>query len=538
MDMSQYHELFVAEAREHLVAIGEQVLTLEGDTGNREAINALFRSAHSIKGMAASMEYGAVADLAHQMEDFMDRFRKGADPVDGLATDLLLECADLLGQLVEGQSRDPSDLISRLVTYVPPAAPPDEDPAPAAAVEEPRGEAVASPDGVPAPAPEELRGGQTIRVRTGVLDHLVNVTGELLTCKQRLLQIAQEDASPRLVEATEELSRLVRELQGNVLAARLMPLAAVTATLPRAVRDLARKVGKKAALVLAGTEIELDRAIIESLSDPLLHLLRNAVDHGLEPPDARLSAGKPANGTVSLTAFRERDQVVITVADDGRGMDPARLVAAAVAKGLISAEEGEALPPSEALLLTCRPGFSTAREVTDVSGRGVGMDAVQTAIQKVGGTLAMESEPGAGSRIQLRLPLTVAIIPVLLVAAAHLSLALPITAIEQTLDLDRQRIIRRDGRLLFIQHEAELPLLSLNRLLGRPLAAVRERTVPVLVCQVRGRRLGLVVDRFLGQQEVFVKPLGRPLASLRGLAGTVTLGTGEIVFLLDLPSLL
>jgi two-component system, chemotaxis family, sensor kinase CheA len=534
MDMSHYRELFISETREHLRSFSDLIVALEKDAQDQENIDALFRTAHSIKGMAAAMGYGELSDLAHKIEDLMDKVRKHVLSFERGIADLLLEGSDVLDAMVNDieanvtVERDVAALVSHLANYVPgeskEAAPPE-------------------PAGEPAPAPPEKREApieprQTIRVRTDVLDSLINVTGELVTSKNRLLSIGRELHSPLLDDALVELNKLLRGLHDEVLRVRMMPFASLSDRFPRVIRDLAQKTGKEVSFEVDGKEIELDRGILEQLSEPLVHILRNAVDHGLETGAERLACGKNEHGLIRLSVAREKDRMIVTVEDDGKGMDPAGLVASALAKGLIKPEEAKAMDPREALLLTCLPGFSTAQEVSDVSGRGVGMDAVRTTIRSLGGTLAIDSDLGQGSRITLKLPLTIAIINVLLIRCAHLTLAVPATGILRTLEIRRTDVVARGkGRYLSLEGE-EIPLASMNRILGIKDTSPAGPVIPLFVGEVKGRRVGLVVDRFLGQQEVFVKPLGRPLARMKGLAGGTILGNGEVVFILDVANII
>nr|WP_239026905.1 chemotaxis protein CheA [Geomonas oryzisoli] len=548
--MSQYKALFLSESREYLRTIAEQVVALEQSPGERSAVDALFRGAHSLKGMAASMEYGDVVVVAHSMEDLMARVRDGALPFDAGVADLLLEGVDLIDVLLDDVEQErPStlptgDYAQRLALYTPAAAK-------AAAVDqaEPRG---AAADAVPSPAadapapPAEAEkakepvgeAGGTVRVKTELLDHLINLTGELVTNKQRLLNIGRELASPALNDAVSETAKLLRALHDEVMKVRLMPFEAISDRFQRSVRSVAKKSGKEIHFELTGREIGLDRGMLEQLVDPLNHILRNAVDHGIEESGEREQAGKPARGTVWLAVSRDRDRIQITVRDDGRGMEPKAMIEAAIAKGLLTPEEGELLSPRQALMLSCIPGFSTAKEVTDISGRGVGMDAVNAAIQKLGGTLGIESEPGLGTTITLRLPLTIAIIHALVVQIGQVKAAIPVNAVQRTVELSRRQIETMGKRQMFQLDDEAIPLLSLNRVLGLPLGRFPDGILPLFVTEARGRRVGIVVDRLLGQHELFVKQLGRPLSKMAGVAGGATLGDGEIVAILDLAGLL
>ena len=539
MDMSQYKNLFLSESREYLRAIAEQVVALEQSPAEKGAIDSLFRAAHSLKGMAASMEYGEVVLVAHGMEDLMARVREGALEFGAGVADLLLEGVDLIDALLADveadrvESRPTEDYAQRLAGYTPAPRgkeapePPRDTPKPTPAPPEP--EKAKEPSG---------ETGGTVRVKTELLDHLINLTGELVTNKHRLLNIGRELNSPPLNDAVSETGKLLRALHDEVMKVRLMPFEAISDRFQRSVRTLAKKSGKEIQFELTGREIGLDRGTLEQLVDPLNHILRNAVDHGMEESAERVAAGKPPRGVVELSVTRDRDRIQIRVSDDGRGMDPQKMIDAAIRKGLITPEEGELLSPRQALMLSCIPGFSTAKEVTDISGRGVGMDAVNAAIQKLGGTLLIESEPGAGSTFTLRLPMTIAIIHALIVQCGGVKNAVPVTAVHRTVELSRRQIETVGKRQTFLLDGETIPLLSLNRVLGLPLGRFPDGILPLFVTEAKGRRVGIVVDRLLGQHELFVKPFGRPLSKMAGLAGGATLGDGEVVTILDLADLL
>ena len=542
MDMSKYKELFISESREHLHSMNELIVFLEKEPDDSEKIDSLFRAAHSIKGMAASMGYAVIAELAHKLEDLMDRVRKGILHFDADAADLLLEGSDCLESMIldvdqeRDGNRDITELTGRISGYDP-----------SSAIDATPPSISGQPEGALPPAVKETKqsarhkqgeSGQTVRVKTEILDHLINTTGELITNKHRLLNIGSELNSARLDEGLAELARLLRELYNEVINVRMMPFASISDRFPRMVRDLAKKSGKEVNFVIEGEDIELDRGILEELADPLIHIIRNSIDHGLETGEERLASGKPAEGLVRLSVSREKDRIVIIVEDDGRGMDPAKLLASALEKGFLDPEHAGELTIRETLLLVCIPGFSTALEVTDVSGRGVGMDAVNSTIQSLSGSLAIESEQGQGSRIILKLPLTITIINALLAKVTPFSVAIPVTNILQTLEVRRSLITKPENQEVFYMGDEAVPILSLNRIFAAHTALPESEFVSLFIAEVKGRKVGLAVDSFLGQQEVFVKPLGRPLAKLRGLAGGATLGDGEIVFVLDVANLL
>lgn len=546
MDMSQYKDLFISEVREHLHTLNDTIVELEGDPGERGKIDVLFRMAHSIKGMAASMGYEKMAELAHKMEDLMDKVRKEAFGFGTEIADLLLEGSDLLREMVRGveedgkAEQDISGLVEKLTGFKPRSTAKEEEKRAGSdaqsherKVDGPvEGKTGGTGNAVLEPGDGE-QPQKTVRVRTEVLDNLINITGELVTSKNRLANIAGESGSRNLDLAVFDLSRQVRELHDEILKLRLMPFGAVADRLPRTLRDAAKKSGKDISLRISGREIEIDRGILEGISDPLSHILRNAVDHGIEPPAERLDRGKKTSGTIAIEARKLKDRIIISVADDGRGMDPAGIIAAAREKGLINEEEGARLSPIQAFLLTCLPGFSTAKEVTGISGRGVGMDVVRSSLQSLGGNLSIESELGRGTRFTLSLPVTISIIQVLLVGCRPFTIAFPVDKILRTLDIKREAISVRGRRTVFRLGEDSIPLLSLQRLLGLPLPARKGPGIPAVMVEIRGRKAVLVVDRFIGQQDVFVKPFGRPMNRMKGLMGGAVLGDGRIICILD-----
>ena len=378
---------------------------------------------------------------------------------------------------------------------------------------------------------------KSVRVKTDTLDRLVNITGELITTRHRLMDRARRYAVPALSEPLHHLAGLLRELRDEVFKARMLPFAVVAERFPRMLRDLARKQGKEVTLQVEGREIELDRGILEEITEPLVHILRNAVDHGIETPDERRAAGKAPVGVVTISVSRDKDHVDICVADDGRGMDPARLAQKAVEKKILTAAQAYNISPQAALMLVCAPGFSTATQVSDVSGRGVGMDVVKSAVHVLGGTLSIESRVGHGSRFIMRLPITVSIIHALLVECGNLTLAFPVNTIARTIELRRGDIFEEAGRKVFALDGRHVPLKSLNRLLSQPPPHASSPIVPAVVSEAGGSMVGLVTDRFLGQEEIFVKPLGPPLSRMKKLSGGIITGDGRIVFVVDVSTL-
>jgi two-component system chemotaxis sensor kinase CheA len=342
----------------------------------------------------------------------------------------------------------------------------------------------------------------------------------------------------QLEEPLNRLSMLLRELRDEVFQARMLPFSFVADRFPRLVRDLSRKQGKEILFQVEGKEIELDRGILEEISEPLVHILRNAVDHGIETLKQRIAVGKPGLGTIWIVVTRDKDCVNIVVSDDGRGMDPGRLADKAVEKGVLSREQANALTRHEAFMLVCAPGFSTAETVSDISGRGVGMDAVRVAVQALGGGLVIESDIGRGSRFLLRLPTSISIIHALLVECGPLAIGFPVNAIKRTAELGNGDIVDDGGESFFFLDGRQVPLRSLNRLLGQPSAPDARDLVPTVVIEAGGTMAGLAVDRLLGQREIFVKPLGIPLNRIKGLTGGAIRGDGRIVYVMDAGALL
>jgi two-component system chemotaxis sensor kinase CheA len=377
-----------------------------------------------------------------------------------------------------------------------------------------------------------------VRIKVALLDQLLEAMADLVINRSHLAQVARKHALPDLKEAVEAHASAMSRLQETVLAMRMTPVAQVFNRFPRMVRDLAHQQGKEVRFEMEGTELELDRTILEKITDPLVHMLRNAVDHGVEPPEERRVARKPAAAHIRLQARRAQDKAIIEVHDDGQGMSPQKIVKVAVERGLITAQEAADLDAAAIFELICRPGFSTKTEVTGVSGRGVGMEVVKQTMDEIGGTLEIESQPGQGSCFRLILPLTMAILPVLLVRVGKEVYALPLTHVVRTIEplqsdvrqLHHQPVLRWDDKIL--------PLVTLGDLLEvtREKEAAEE-ALPVVVVERGRQQVGLVVDEILGKEEIVLKPLEGILGQIEGLAGATIRGEGGIVLVLDVAGL-
>ena len=394
---------------------------------------------------------------------------------------------------------------------------------------------VPAPAAAPAPAARHAApvAENTVRVDTTRLDLLVNHAGELVLARNRLLSLAARHGSEALAEAAGELDRITDELQGAVMGMRMQPVGRLFQRFPRIVRDLARQLGKEVELVLEGEGTDLDRSLVEALADPLIHLLRNALDHGVEAPDARERAGKPRKGRVVLSASQRGERIVIAVRDDGRGMDPEILRRKAVEKGVIDAAQAARLSEAECYELIFRPGFSTAATVSDVSGRGVGMDVVKTRVAELGGTLQVHSRLGHGSELELAVPLTLAVLRVLMVRVGNRLLALPLGNVEEVFELAAGQDCLLDGRLVARHRGRALPLVDMVDWAGVAAEAVRH----VAVLHIGHQRLGCLVHEVLGREDVIVKPLGHLFAGVPGVAGATVTGDGRLALVLDLAGL-
>lgn len=372
----------------------------------------------------------------------------------------------------------------------------------------------------------------TVRVDTARLDVLVNHAGELVLARNRLLSLAARTRDDALAAAATELDRITDELQTSVMGMRMQPVGRLFQRFPRIVRDLSRQLGKEVELVLEGEDTDLDRSLVEALADPMVHLIRNALDHGIGLPDERERAGKPRQGKVTLSASQRGERIIIMVTDDGRGMDPEILRRKAVEKGIIDAAQAARLTEAECYELIFRPGFSTAAKVSDISGRGVGMDVVKTRITELGGTLGVRSRLGSGSELELAVPLTLAVLRVLMVRVGDRLLALPLGNVEEVFELEAGQATLLDGRLVARHRDRALPLVDLVDWCG--VAAETARHVAVL--HIGHQRLGCQVHEVLGREDVIVKPLGHLFHGVPGVAGATITGDGRLALVMDLAS--
>ncbi len=362
----------------------------------------------------------------------------------------------------------------------------------------------------------------------------MHLMGELVVNRTAVEGLAAHADVPGLSEAVQDLTRSSQALQALVMQVRMIPVDAVFMRFPRLVRDLSGTLGKRVELVLTGRETELDRTVVDMLGDPLVHLVRNALDHALETPQERAAAGKPETGTIEIGARHAGGNVVITVSDDGRGVDAARVARKAVERGLLAADAADTVDTARAIELLFAPGFSTAEQTSDISGRGVGMDAVRAAIRALGGAVNMQSEPGAGTTVQIRLPLTLAIMPALLVESGSTPFAIPLERVERTLNLREQVVRSVTGRRMLVLTDGVLPILEMSRSLGYPAA---EDASYVIIVRGGEQRLAIAVDGLIGQHELVTRPLPSHIGGVPALSGGAVLADGSIALIVDCDAL-
>lgn len=672
MDTSEYLPMFLAESREHLQELNLAVVRIEETPDDRETVDEIFRIAHSLKGMSATMGFAAIAALTHQMEDVFELLRQRADGLSREAIDVLFKCLDVLEAAVEEIATDgedtlePSALIEQLKGLIRDRTPeqeldriggvelPDlpavreladgsrivhvvadlseealmpavrafmffaalgelgeivgsipaqdgveqfqgsrleawlasdrEDEVIEAAARNvsdvervaldeaqddlapPSVEALSAAHadlepivvtpgpaangngngGTPAAAParrqsaasaNHAHAGATVRVDAERLDQLMHHMGELVIHRTVVETLANDASVPGMQQAIQDLARSSQALQAMVMQVRMIPVEAVFLRFPRLVRDLSSKLSKEVELQLVGQETELDRTVVDALGDPLVHLVRNALDHGLEPPDEREAAGKPRTGVLEISARHAGGNVVISVRDDGRGVDPGRVAQKAFERGLISEEAIPTIDSQRAAELLFTAGFSTAETTSDISGRGVGMDAVQAKIRELGGEVIVASEFGQGMTAQIRLPLTLAIMSALLVEAEGVPFAIPLDRVERTLRLEDHAVRSVAGSRMLVLRDGVLPLLDAGEALAGRTSRSSEAHDHAVIVRGRDRRLALAVGTLVGQRELVTRPLPPEVSDRAAVSGGAVLSNGEISLIVDCDAL-
>ena len=680
---NQYMDMFLDESHEHLQSLNEGLLRLEENMEEIDAVNDIFRNAHTLKGMSATMGFAKIAELTHEMEDVLDLVRKSQIKLNEDIMDTLFKCLDSLEQMVDsvgnGEAEDVvdvSDLVAKLSSIskgtpapaadgaaaaAPAAAssggdaaagtnldlddidldvmkkakeagmnlfhikvtlmetcvlkaarsvmvmhaldevgdvlksiPPAEDleqekfersfdvliatsgdaeamqnavdtvseiedvavtavdpdkvgkeaaPAPAAAP------AAAAPAAKAAPAPKKEAGkpaaapakkqhqSQSVRVDIEKLDTLMNLMGELVINKVRLEQIGQTHRLSDLMETLEQMDRVTGDLQNIVMKVRMVPVSAVFNRFPRMVRDVSKELGKDINLTIEGEETELDRTVIDEIGDPIMHLLRNSLDHGVESPDKREAKGKPRTGEVGLIARHEGNNVVIMITDDGAGIDADKIRRKAVEKGMISQSEADSLDDADAVRLIFLPGFSTAEQITDISGRGVGMDVVRSKIEALSGHVDVETHIDEGSVFKIKLPLTLAIIQAMLVRVQEEMYAIPLTSIDSTINIEPSDIQTVQNKEVIVLRGEIIPIIRMEEALQVPHTKDSDEHF-VVVVHAGEAKAGIVVDNLIGQQEIVIKTLGNLFAGLKLFGGATVLGDGRVALILDVATMI
>lgn len=680
MDMSQYLEVFIDESKEHLQTINEQLLELEKAPEDMSIVNEIFRSAHTLKGMSATMGFEDLANLTHQMENVLDGIRNHKITVTSEILDVVFQAVDhleaMITSIAEGGDgkRDVEEIVEQLKRIERGESPTElvtEQPSPSStslsqtygefeynvlqqskeqgffayeirvklradcllkaarvfmvfeALNE-AGEVIKSNPPVEMleeeqfdqefivtvvskKSAEELRerimkvseieevdvvpfdveerkkasvaeaakaeakqqeaatvqteekkqqqkqkkgsepnaatkhsasANKTIRVNIERLDILMNLFEELVIDRGRLEQISRELNHPELHETVERMSRISSDLQNIILNMRMVPVETVFNRFPRMVRQLARELGKKVNLEIIGAETELDRTVIDEIGDPLVHLLRNAIDHGIETPDVRRASGKPEEGTVKLKAYHSGNHVFIEIEDDGAGINRDKVLQKAIDKGVVSKQNAENLTDKQIYELIFAPGFSTADKISDISGRGVGLDVVKSTIESLGGTVTVDSEEGKGSIFSIQLPLTLSIISVLLVEIQQEKYAIPLSSIIETAIIKKEDIFHAHNQQVIDFRGKVVPLVFLKEIFEIPTVAEEEEFVSIVIVRKGEKMSGLVVDSFIGQQEVVLKSLGNYLTSVFAISGATILGDGQVALIIDCNALI
>ncbi|TYZ23504.1 chemotaxis protein CheA [Selenomonas ruminis] len=683
METNQYMEMFLDESHEHLQSLNEGLLSLEENSEDVSVVNDIFRNAHTLKGMSATMGYNKIAELTHEMEDVLDLIRKEQLKLDEDIIDTLFKCLDSLEQMInsvaDGESEDVvdvSDLVAKLsaiskgepapaaaapaaaekpaeaaatgialsdvdrdvlrqakeggllgihvqvtlsetcllksarsymvmnaldelgdvIKSVPPAEALEQEkfdhsfdvlvvtasdtkaveealssiseidklvvelvdpdapaaakpaaeekkaaPAPAAApaAAKPAAKPAAAAKKAPAKpaAPKKAHQSQSVRVDIDKLDTLMNLMGELVINKVRLEQIGQTHRLAELTETLEQMDRVTTDLQNIVMKVRMVPVSAVFNRFPRMVRDVSKELNKEINLTIEGEETELDRTVIDEIGDPIMHLLRNSLDHGVEHPDEREAKGKPRTGEVGLIARHEGNNVVIMVTDDGAGIPAEKIRKKAVEKGMITQEEADKLDDADAVRLIFLPGFSTAEQITDISGRGVGMDVVRSKIESLSGHVDVETKVDEGSVFKIKLPLTLAIIQAMLVKVQEEMYAIPLGSIDSTINIQPEDIKTVRNKEVIVLRGEIIPIIRMEETLQVPHVKDSDE-IFVVVVHAGEAKAGIVVDNLIGQQEIVIKTLGNLFAGLKMFSGATVLGDGRVALILDVATMM
>jgi two-component system chemotaxis sensor kinase CheA len=541
-DMREIFDSYLVESKEILDHLSQDLIALEKKPADAELLNNIFRGVHTLKGTSSFLGFTQISDLSHTSEDLLNKLRKGELVADGAIIDVLIEAhnvAHILLQRIENRNLQPIEINSTL-----------EKLQQAMLIQKENvqvGESKQAKNEEVAPKTEafdimkQRTADSTIRVDIERLDDLMNLVGELVLARNRLAQATHTlvekyeriEMSKSIADVSSQIDFVTTELQMAVMKTRMIPIEKVFNGLPLLARDLTRTTGKEVDLQIYGKETELDKSIIEELSDPLVHMLRNAIDHGIELPEERRELGKPQQGTVVINAERDGNYILITMEDDGHGIDALQIKQKAIEKGLVTELQAQEMSTNDLFNLIFIPGFSTKHETTNVSGRGVGMDVVKTNIAKLKGIVEIGSELGKGTIITLKVPLTLAIIQGLLMKVADEIFAVPLSAVLEIIRIGPEDIYTIQGREVIRLRDVILPLARMSDIIGNSKAAKQLPTSYVVVVGWAEKRVGLLVDSLQGQKEVVIKALGDYLGDVPGIAGSTILGDGSVILVID-----
>jgi len=552
---------FLAESEELLQGMDQDMVSLESKSEDADLLNRIFRALHTIKGTSGFLGFDPIVKLSHRAEDVLNDLRRGSIKLNRRIIDALLQTRDqlsrmladishgglkqyktdaLLTELQAVQRPDASDSKDAAASEAPAKLPTPRQP------DAPNADTASAQKKAPAETTADVAAA-TMRVDVRKLDELINLIGELVLERNRLVRLSSDLTLGRtkagqleeaLTHSTARLSFITEELQTAGLKTRMVPIDSVFRKFPRLVRDIAHSLNKEVDLVVRGEETELDKTMVELVGDPLVHLVRNSLDHGLEMPDVRVAAGKPRKGTIRLEASQEGDQIVISVSDDGAGIDSDRVLRKAIEKGIVSAERAKVLTQREIMDFIFLPGFSTAEKANNLSGRGVGMDVVRSNLKRMNGTIALQSHLGTGTAVLLRLPLTLAILPVLLVEIADEVYALPLRSVLRTAKIRDNDVHRVEANEVLRLHGETLPLLRPDRIFPTRAKTKRDMQKKAVILTVGGRQLAVLVDHLVGQESTVIKPLGSYLHNCSSVAGATISGDGRVRLVLDPAGLL
>jgi two-component system chemotaxis sensor kinase CheA len=541
-EMREIFESYLVEAREILDHLSQDLLALEKAPSDVNVLNNIFREMHTLKGTSSFLGFNQISELAHTSEDLLNKLRKGDCVATSEIIDVLIDVhktAGVLLQRIESRNLQPIEMesiLEKLRRGMKQQSAPNQVQAAEPSTLEPIVHIAELSEVQPQHTIDT-----TIRVDVGRLDDLMNLIGELVLARNRLSQAAQSlsekyerlDMSKQIADVSSDIDFVTTELQMAVMKTRMVPIEKVFSGLPLVAREVMRTTGKDVDLQIYGKETELDKSIIEELKDPLIHMIRNAVDHGIESPEERTSKGKPTKGIVVVNAERDGNYILITMEDDGCGIDVEKTKRKAVEKGLISEIEATEMSKSDVLNLLFIPGFSTKKEITNVSGRGVGMDVVKTNIAKLKGIVEIDSNVGTGTIITLKVPLTLAIIQGLLLKVVDEIFAVPLSAVLEIVRITPEEIYSIQGREVIRVRDTILPLARMSDIIGKNRTVQQSAVSYVVIVGWAEKRIGLLVDSLQGQKEVVIKTLGNYLGDVPGIAGSTILGDGSVILVID-----